>query len=67
MTPRFLTIRLNVPDLEAHASRMTFLQHVVQTAAHQISTAPEDKTDGEIIGVDAAGNSHACLGEWEFT
>jgi hypothetical protein len=67
MSAGTLTITLRVPPLEAHSSRITFLQHVLQTAIQQIASTPEEKMDGEVIGVDAAGNSHAPLGEWEFT
>ncbi len=62
-----LTIRLAVPPLESQVSRIRFLQNVIHATVPQIDGALSGQTEGDITGVDAAGNSHAILGEWELS
>jgi hypothetical protein len=66
MSAGTLTIRLSVPPLEARVSQIRMLQHVLQGAIQQLDAALSGKTEGDVIGVDHLGNSHARLGTWEI-
>jgi hypothetical protein len=65
--PRRLTVRLDVPPLEARVSQVRALQHVLQGTIQQLDAAIGGANDGDITGVDHLGNSHARLGTWELS
>jgi hypothetical protein len=65
--PRRLTLRLDVPPLEARVSQVRALQHILMTAGQQLDAAIGGATEGDITGVDHLGHSHALLGTWELS
>jgi hypothetical protein len=56
-----------MPPLDARVSQIRWLQNLLQHAGQQIDAAIGGVNEGEIRGIDHRNNSHALLGEWEFS